>query len=111
MSVIAAPPVPKTKKTATSEEPALAAIRAERERVARALVSVLRGARQDADLTQKQMALGLGYSEDVVSNIEALRTPISYQDAILWATTSNLDIAEFFERSLFALQRRTSRRR
>jgi hypothetical protein len=103
-------PLPKTKKL-LSQEPAIAVIGQERARLMRVWVSVLRGARQDSDLTQIQIAQALGYTEDVISNIEALRTPISVADSILWAARCGLDEAELFERYLFALRKRKTRKR
>ena len=74
-------------------------------------MSVLRMARQEADLTQREMGNHLGYSEDVISNMEALRTPISFADAVLWARHSHLSEADLFEQSLYALRRRGVRNR
>ena len=86
-------------------------MQAERERLSRVLISVLRPARQEADLTQRDIGEFLGYTEDVVSNMEALRTPISWPDAILWARRSNLDEEEFFAASLHELRKRKTRKR
>jgi transcriptional regulator with XRE-family HTH domain len=88
-----------------------AALDADRERAERALISVLRAARYDADLTQRQLAAKLGLTEDIVSNIEAGRTPISFADAVLWATRTNLDEAEFFEHWLFRAGKRKPQKR
>src|SRR5262249_8500961 len=96
----------KTSKPRPKDDPASAAVEAEREKVTRALMTVLRVARDDAHLTQRDMAEYLGCSEDVISNMESRRTPISLADAILWARRSNVADAEFSEHSLFALRKR-----
>jgi Helix-turn-helix domain len=93
-------------KTLSQSDPT---IDAERERIARALMSVLRMTRQDADLSQRDMGERLGYSDDVVSNMESLRTPISFADTVLWVRQCRLDEAELFEQLLFTLRKRKPR--
>ena len=90
-------------KKIPSAGPSLRAIQADRRTVMRILASVLRGARQDADLTQMQIAQAIGSTEDVVSNIEALRSPISWPNAILWARRCGMREAKLFRRYLYEL--------
>lgn len=77
----------------------------------RVLVPVLRAARQDADLTQLQIAQAIGCTDDVVSNIETLRTPISWPKAILWARRGSMAEAELFDRYLYQLRKSKTGRR
>jgi hypothetical protein len=104
--------LPKTKKKLPSPADALTPMQEDRDLLSRVLISVLRPARQEADLTQRDIAEYLGYTEDVVGNMEAFRTPISWPDAILWARKSNLDDEEFFEAwtSLYAARKRKKKR-
>jgi hypothetical protein len=97
--------VRKTKKNLPKNESDVDTVRKERERVAEALVSVLRAMRQDADITQAQIGYALGVSEDVVSNIESLRRPIAIEDAIVWARLAGAELVEFLEEVQFSLRK------
>jgi hypothetical protein len=108
---MAVPPLPKPKKKLPYEQPTPAAIEARRQGLMAVVVSVLSSARRDADLTQRHIAQALGYTVAVVSNIEALRTPISMADAIIWAARCDMDEPELFERVLIELRLRKVRKR
>nr|UXE45434.1 hypothetical protein Hi04_10k_c4921_00011 [uncultured bacterium] len=100
----------KAKRTLPVNNVDLAAIQEELETINRALVSVLRGGRQDADITQAQIGHWLGISEDVVSNIEALKRPAFFAHAVVWARLSGMDCEEFFESFLFWYRKMRSRK-
>jgi DNA-binding XRE family transcriptional regulator len=106
----AARQLPKSKHGLPNNELDLAAIRQDGAQIMRAVVSVLRGARQDAGITQRQMGYWLDLSEDAVSNIEALKTPITFPKAILWAILCKVDLAEFFELFQIAMRKRKLRK-
>jgi len=68
--------------------------RVEREheqRWARAAVTVLRAARDDADLTQKEMAARLGWSHRQVVNLEHLRRAVRIVDVAKYARALEID--------------------
>jgi len=75
----------------------VAALAQEMKEVARINISLLRGRRQDADITQKQIGFALGLSNDVVYKLEALKSPIAMQQAIVWARLTGLQPSEYFE--------------
>ena len=100
-------PKKKPKKNLLQSDPELAQ---ERERLATAIVQILRGARQDADLTQAQMAYGLGWTEDKYANVESQRTPVSWADAILCARLANMETAELFAEFLRRLSKPSRKR-
>jgi hypothetical protein len=108
---MAVPPLPKPKKKLPNEQPTTAAIEALRQDLMAVVVAVLSYARREADLRQQHMAQALDYTVSVVSNIEALRTPISMADAIIWAARCGMDEAELFERVLIELRLRKVRKR
>ena len=56
----------------------------ERHELAKIVVNVFRGAREDKDRNQDQMAHALGRTVNAVSNMETLRTDWSIPDGILW---------------------------
>jgi DNA-binding XRE family transcriptional regulator len=93
------------KKLLPRNEVEVAALLKQREQVARAAVSVLRSRRQDADITQAQMGYALGVSEDVVFKMEALKTPIPLEHAIVWAMLTGDDLQEFLEELQFSLRK------
>jgi len=101
----------KAKKKLPIDKPDLAAIRDELDRINRALVSVLRESRQDADITQGQMGDFLDVSEDVISNIEALRRPAFFAHALVWARLNGMEQAEFFEAFLYKYRKARPRKR
>jgi DNA-binding XRE family transcriptional regulator len=68
-----------------------AEIRDERARIHRSVVSVIRGARQDVDLTQEQAAEVLGWSRDVFVNFENDRRDFGVADLILFGKKTKLD--------------------
>ena len=59
-------------------------IMAERQELAKIVVSVFRGAREDKGRKQDQMAHALGRTVNAVSNMETLRTDWSIPDGILY---------------------------
>jgi transcriptional regulator with XRE-family HTH domain len=94
--------VPKTERTSLRADPDLAR---ERERLARAIVSILKKARSDASLSQRQLARRLGWTAAKLSNIESLRTPLSWADALLWAKrTTEMEPEELFQRYLYEIK-------
>ena len=110
-AVMAVPALPKQKKKLPYEQPTPAFIEARRQGLMEVVVSVLSYARRDADLTQQDIAQALDYTVAIVANIEALRTPISMADAIIWAARCGMDEAELFERVLIELRLRKARKR
>jgi hypothetical protein len=104
-------PLPKPKKKLPYEQPTPAVIEERRQGLMEVVVSVLSHARQDADLTQQDIAQALDYTAAIVANIEALRTPISMADAIIWAARCGMEEAELFERVLIELRLRKARKR
>jgi hypothetical protein len=87
----------KAQKNSPLDRADLAAIQEEMDTINRALVSVLRTSRQDADITQAEIGRSLAVSEDVVSNIEALKRPLSFAQAVLWARSSGMDGEELMQ--------------
>ena len=73
--------------------------------------SILRHARNEADLSQKEIAEAIGVTHDIVSNFEALRTPIPSPKLILWARRCDMDEAELFDRYLYELGKKKTTRR
>ena len=100
-------PKKKSKRSLLLSDPELAQ---ERERLATAIIQTLRGARQDADLTQAQMAYSLGWTEDKYANVESQRTPVSWADAILCARLANMETEELFAEFLRRLSKPSGRR-
>jgi DNA-binding XRE family transcriptional regulator len=84
-----------------------ATIRRERDAIHEHVISVFRGARQDADLTQEEAADLVGWSKDVIVNFENNRRDLGVADLILFCEKAAIDPAELFERVLF--YRRTKR--
>ena len=78
-----------------------AAIRGERDRIHKSVVSVFRGARQDADLTQERAAELLGWSKDVIVNLENDRRDLGVADLILFADKVKMEPADLFARIIF----------
>ncbi len=79
----------------------LAQILQEREKLVAIAASVLRGARQDADIKQARMAELMARGEDAISNMESGQTEVTVADAILWARSLDLDPSELFDRLIF----------
>jgi DNA-binding XRE family transcriptional regulator len=99
----------KNKLPRTTDE--LAALVREQEQVARVNISILSGWRKDADITQAQMGHALGLSEDVISNIEALKRPLSMAGSIVWARLAGRTHIEYFEELAFRLRKIYPRKR
>jgi DNA-binding XRE family transcriptional regulator len=68
-----------------------ATIRSERARIHKSVISVFRGARQDADLTQEDAGDLLGWSRDVVVNFENDKRDFGVADLILFAQKIKMD--------------------
>ena len=66
----------------------------------KAVASVWRQARVDADLSQAELAKALGWGRDTVADIEAGRRKVELTDVILLATVVKLDPKKLFERIL-----------
>lgn len=105
------PPLPKPKKKIPYEQATPAAIEALRQGLMAIVVYVLSNARREADLTQQDIAHALDCTAAVIANLETLRTPISWADAIIWAARCDMDEAELFERFLIELRLRKARKR
>jgi DNA-binding XRE family transcriptional regulator len=89
--------LPKSNK---AKEERRATVREERARIHRSVISVFRGARQDADLTQEAAADLLGWSRDVLVNFENDRRDFGVADLILFANRTKMDPAILFARIL-----------
>jgi len=83
----------------------VAALARDMDEVARINVSLLRGRRQDADITQEQIGYALGLSRDVVYKMEALKTPINIPQSIVWARLTGLEPHEYFEELTWQLRK------
>lgn len=83
----------------------VAILRLEREQVARAVISILRTYREDADISQEEIGNVLGISEDVISKIETLKRPLSVEDAIAWALGTGTDLRDFLDELEFRLRK------
>jgi DNA-binding XRE family transcriptional regulator len=68
-----------------------ATIRSERARIHKSVISVFRGARQDADLTQEDAGDLLGWSRDVVVNFENDKRDFGVADLILFSQKIKMD--------------------
>jgi hypothetical protein len=70
----------------------------------RVLMSILRGRRQDSDLTARQLGSEIGMSESMINKAEALKKPMSFARGLLWALKTNMEPAELFESFLSGLR-------
>lgn len=96
----------KNSRVGAAEKKRLAEIQRERAELAAIVASVLRAARQDENVKQTEMGHGLGRSPDAISNMENLRTDISFPDTVLWVRRLNSDPAylrTMFGRLLFEI--------
>jgi hypothetical protein len=103
----------KSSRVDAAEQNRLAEIQLEREALARIVASVLRMARQDKDVKQAVMGHRLGRSPDAISNMENLKTDISFPDTILWVIRLNADPAyldTMVERLMFEIRKYYERR-
>lgn len=88
-----------------------AAIRRERDWTHESVISVIRGARQDRDISQKKLAAMMGWSKSVIVNLENLRRDFGVADFILLAEKYAMDPQDLFASILFHLsQRRRGRK-
>lgn len=72
----------------------------ERERWNRAIVTVIRAARDDADVTQQELADRLGFTHRQVVNMEHGRRAIHASDVIMIARALNVDAQKLWRRIL-----------
>lgn len=72
----------------------------ERERLNRAIVTMIRAARDDADMTQAELAAALGLTPRQVVNIEHQRRAVHASDLILIARALKLSPTALLERVL-----------
>lgn len=77
-----------------------AAKQKDRERWNRAILTVIRAARDDADVTQKELADRLGLTHRQVVNIEHGRRAIHASDMIMIAKALNVDPETLLRRIL-----------
>jgi transcriptional regulator with XRE-family HTH domain len=66
----------------------------------RAVVATVSSSRKDMDLTQEDLAKRMGWSREVLSNIEQGRRGVTVSDLILIARALNLDPETLFRRVL-----------
>jgi DNA-binding XRE family transcriptional regulator len=64
------------------------------------LVATVSSSRKDMDLTQEELAKHMGWSREVLSNIEQGRRSVTVADLILIARALNLDPETLFRRVL-----------
>jgi DNA-binding XRE family transcriptional regulator len=72
----------------------------QREHWDRAVVATVSSSRKDMDLTQEELAERMGWSREVLSNIEQGRRAVSVSDLILIARALDLDPETLFRRVL-----------
>jgi transcriptional regulator with XRE-family HTH domain len=72
----------------------------ERDRLNRAIVTVIRAARDDADVTQQELANRLGFTHRQVVNMEHGRRAIHASDLIMIAKALNEDPETLMRRIL-----------
>lgn len=77
-----------------------AAKQKERERLNRAIVTIIRAARDDADMTQAELAAALGLPYRAVVNMEHQRRVIEASDLIMIARALKLNPTTLLERVL-----------
>ena len=88
-----------------------AAVRRERDWIHESVVSVIRGARQDRDISQEKLASKMGWSKSVIVNLENLRRDFGVADFILLAEMYGMDPEELFASVIFHLRQRQRGRR
>lgn len=72
----------------------------ERERLNRIVQTVAKASRDDADLTQQELADKIGLSRDQVANMESGRREVSVSDLIMMSKALGLDPRVLLERML-----------
>lgn len=72
----------------------------QREHWDRAVVATVSSSRKDMDLTQEELASRMGWSREVLSNIEQGRRAVTVSDLILIARALNIDPETLFRRVL-----------
>jgi transcriptional regulator with XRE-family HTH domain len=77
-----------------------AAKQKERERLNRAIVTMIRAARDDADLTQQELADRLGLTHRQIVNMEHQRRAIHASEFIMIAKALNISPTTLLERVL-----------
>jgi transcriptional regulator with XRE-family HTH domain len=83
-----------------AEKRKTAAKQKERERLNRAIVTMIRAARDDADMTQAELAAAIGLPYRAVVNMEHQRRIIEASDLIMIARALKLNPATLLERVL-----------
>ena len=81
--------------------------RRERDQIHESVVSVIRGARQDKDISQKKLAGMMGWaSKSVIVNLENLRREFGVADFILLAEKLEMDPQDLFASVIFHMRQR-----
>ena len=78
----------------------------ERDWIHESVVSVVRGARQDRDASQKKVAGMMGWSKSVIVNFENFRRDFGVADFILLAEKYGTDPGDLFASIMFHLRQR-----
>jgi transcriptional regulator with XRE-family HTH domain len=73
---------------------------AERQRLDRIIVAVLKASREDLDVSRKELADRLGWKPEQVAELEIGRRIVRASDVILIARALKLDPRKMFERFL-----------
>lgn len=82
-------------------------MRRERDQIHESVVSVIRGARQDKDISQKKLAGMMGWSsKSVIVNLENLRREFGVADFILLAEKLEMDPQDLFASVIFHMRQR-----
>lgn len=84
----------------SEQEKRKAAKQKERERLNRAIVTMIRAARDDADVTQQELADRLGLTHRQVVNMEHQRRAIHASDFIMIAHALNMNPKTLLEKVL-----------
>lgn len=79
---------------------AAALVQRQRDQLDRAMVATIISTRKDSDVTQAELAERMGWSREIVSNIEQGRRDVSITDLILMARALNVDPETIFRRVL-----------
>jgi transcriptional regulator with XRE-family HTH domain len=75
-------------------------VQRQREHWDRAVIAAVASARKDRDLTQAELAEHLGWSREIVSNIEQGRRGVTVSDLILIGRALNIEPETLFRRIL-----------
>ena len=84
----------------TEQKRAIHKAQRQREHWDRAVIAAVASARKDRDLTQAELAERLGWSREILSNIEQGRRAVTVSDLILIGRALNIEPETLFRRIL-----------